>query len=707
MGKWWCILCWLLPVAEAFVGQVRLDLDFAPQCSAGATVVLAHPGCRPSPWFPAVLLQNDASNGNATLLYGWSSNLQDGWTRATAVPAGSLTFYQCLQEEWRPDGERGRGYDFLPSCDGTNCVTGCIVSDAAACNKSRMQLGEVCSIPCERDGVVDLPCDALAWPEQRSVECLAKIVYCDEVGNATGDETGCVDRNGGTTSTTVPQSERYFQGCGELQLLTAGVVAMPDNQMVSGAYYFEIGVGDGKAAGFVDSAWTNQGDHQWLSTSPGSSGHIGLAVRFLTKERAEIRFSWDGVWGNAQQIQFSQYLVPVVFAEESSWRIPADAWLFLAPSIIYGPLTRRRFPNVCNFPLDFEMMVQPPVCRNGLRALGSLEECSEAGLHLGVLTDAIEGFFQGFPSECFLCEECDNGDLFWNNASGADAMTETIRQAPSAGALCRRGPSNDTQASSTVGPTQQAEFYMAAGTCPSHYLQIFNATVCEAAALDLGLGFQTVAAVSLPTAPLDGAVYWPIGCFYCPLCDTAHLFLNDRPEGINNSEELVSVSPTPSQVNSATSTWLLCQSVMDPQTTSTLPWLWTLPVTTTEKITWETTVQETTTAESTTFPLATAGIVYLGDVQCENPYQVAVQLQWWEDPNMLMLIGGGVALCGLASVCLWFWGICHQCCSCLGRLCCCCMRQAAEAVEAGPPDELIFFDPPPGWKPTKVPGLVL
>ena len=97
-------------------------------------------------------------------------------------------------------------------------------------------------------------------------------------------------------------------------------------------------------------------------------------------------FGTSALVGRCLGLRFSQYLVPVVFAEapwwhvefqgafgsrelpsaskhgtqESSWRIPADAWLFLAPSIIYGPLTRRRFPNVCNFPLDFEMMVQPP-----------------------------------------------------------------------------------------------------------------------------------------------------------------------------------------------------------------------------------------------------------------------------------------------------------------------------------------------------------
>eukprot|EP00434_Breviolum_minutum_P018696 symbB.v1.2.016498.t1/scaffold1254.1/size128712/12 len=113
--------------------------------------------------------------------------------------------------------------------------------------------------------------------------------------------------------------------------------------------------------------------------------------------------------------------------------------------------------------------------------------------------------------------------------------------------------------------------------------------------------------------------------------------------------------------------------------------------------------------ESTTLPIAAAGIVYLGDVQCDNPYEVAVELEWWQDPNILIQIGGGVATCGLASACLWFWGICHRCCNCVQRIFCCCRKKPEEPVVQADQDEdeVIFFHPPPGWKPTKVPGLVL
>eukprot|EP00913_Durusdinium_trenchii_P005707 g5325.t1 len=206
-----------------------------------------------------------------------------------------------------------------------------------------------------------------------------KLTYNEDEFNATAAETGCTDRFGSTTSTVRP-SDRDLRGCAELQELRGGAVGMPQNLMVSGAYYFEVWVRSGEevrlidpkkccatcqlcpqVAGFVDSAWAGLEEHQWLSSSTGSNpGHIGIAVRFLAEELAEVRFSWDGTWKNPQQIQFSQYLIPVVFALESSWRIPADAWLFLAPSIFYQPLTQREFPRLCAFPLDFEMMAQPP-----------------------------------------------------------------------------------------------------------------------------------------------------------------------------------------------------------------------------------------------------------------------------------------------------------------------------------------------------------
>lgn len=38
------------------------------------------------------------------------------------VPLGRLTSYGCLREEWYVDGERGRGYDYLPSCEAIDCV---------------------------------------------------------------------------------------------------------------------------------------------------------------------------------------------------------------------------------------------------------------------------------------------------------------------------------------------------------------------------------------------------------------------------------------------------------------------------------------------------------------------------------------------------------------------------------------------------------
>ncbi|CAJ1341396.1 unnamed protein product [Effrenium voratum] len=137
-----------------FVGRVRLDLEIAAPCADGAFVVLQHPGCRPSPWFPAVLLQSDARDGNSTLLYGWSSETQGAWTRATAVPTEGLTFYECVQRDWQPDGDLGRGYEYLPSCEAVPCVTGCTVSAASAGCGDRLSLGDVCAVECARDGAL-------------------------------------------------------------------------------------------------------------------------------------------------------------------------------------------------------------------------------------------------------------------------------------------------------------------------------------------------------------------------------------------------------------------------------------------------------------------------------------------------------------------------------------------------------------------------
>lgn len=450
---------------------------------------------------------------------------------------------------------------------------------------------------------------------------------------------------------------------------------MPQNLMVSGAYYFEVWVRSGEeVAGFVDSAWAGLEEHQWLSSSTGSNpGHIGIAVRFLAEELAEVRFSWDGTWKNPQQIQFSQYLIPVVFALESSWRIPADAWLFLAPSIFYQPLTQREFPRLCAFPLDFEMMAQPPVCRNGLHPLESPEECADAGFHVGVLdSTALEGDFEGWPAACFVCEECDTGDLFWNNASGSGLVNATIRLAPGAAALCTR-KIKVTEAPSSTSQSLPP-FRLEAGACGAGYLPIFNTSVCEDAGLHLSLAFQSVIVVTLPTATDAEAFFWPSGCFYCPLCSTGHLFLNRHgmaSSGGNRSEK----SKTSGEASTAT--WLLCE--MEEQegaaslSSTSFSWDWTLPITTTapNQIFTEPS-EDTTFPQSTSLPVSNAGIIYLGDVQCENPYQVAVVLQWWEDPSTLSLIAGGMVSCCVATVCLWFWGICHRCCICIGRICCCC-----------------------------------
>ncbi|CAE7401790.1 unnamed protein product, partial [Symbiodinium necroappetens] len=177
-----------------FVGEVRLDLELSARCADSSVVVLLHPGCDPSPSFPAVILQTDPISGNATVVYGWSSDGQESWTRATLVPIAGATAYDCLQEEWQPDGERGRGYDFLPTCPGFPCVTGCLVSSPEACDgRTRLEQGENCSVPCEKEGLVNLTCDGLAWPELRSTVCTAEVIFCDEL-NGTSPEVPCESR---------------------------------------------------------------------------------------------------------------------------------------------------------------------------------------------------------------------------------------------------------------------------------------------------------------------------------------------------------------------------------------------------------------------------------------------------------------------------------------------------------------------------------
>ncbi|CAE7310174.1 unnamed protein product, partial [Symbiodinium sp. CCMP2592] len=188
-------LFWLWPLTWSdFVGEVRLDLELSARCADSSVVVLLHPGCDPSPSFPAVILQSDPISGNATVVYGWSSDGQEAWTRATLVPMAGATAYDCLQEDWQPDGERGRGYDFLPTCPGFPCVTGCLVSSPEACDgRTRLEQGENCSVPCEKEGLMNLTCDGLAWPELRSTVCTAEVIFCDEL-NGTSPEVPCESR---------------------------------------------------------------------------------------------------------------------------------------------------------------------------------------------------------------------------------------------------------------------------------------------------------------------------------------------------------------------------------------------------------------------------------------------------------------------------------------------------------------------------------
>jgi len=713
-------LFWLWPLTcSDFVGEVRLDLELSARCADFSVVVLLHPGCDPSPSFPAVILQSDPISGNATVVYGWSSDGQEAWTRATLVPMAGATAYDCLQEEWQPDGERGRGYDFLPTCPGFPCVTGCLVSSPEACDgRTRLEQGENCSVPCEKEGLMNLTCDGLAWPELRSTVCTAEVIFCDEL-NGTSPEVPCESRGSTTSSTTLAQADRRFRGCSELVELSPGVVGMPDNRMVSGAYYLEIGVETGaEVAGFVDASWSpTEPGHQWLSTPGGSeAGYIGLAVRFVGEGLAEVRFSWDGVWSGPQQLEFDEHLILVVFTTEATtWHIPLFSWRYLAPSIFYAPLTQRPFPEVCHFPLRFQMMATPPVCRDGLLPLDLPEDCQAAGFYLGVaIPQVLVVDFPGYPANCFFCQECDQGDLYFNNASIEETATETIRAAPLAAALCSDGPlRSTTEAAGNVSMFTE-EFRLGRGRCRQGYNLISDAVVCERAAREMALVFDgTVALVNWPAALGSVENYWPVGCFYCPLCDTAHVFLNRGLDAGNATTVNEPASMTgPAATEAPAAVQLLCSAPADRLVTSTTsqePWLRTLPITTTfaATLTEEPDIETTTVAEtSSTLVAADAGIIYLGDVQCDDPYRIQRELEWWEEPALLAQVGGGLGGCCCLSACLWFWGICHRIGSCIFRCCGCCRPRRSKA-EAKEQEELIFFNPPPGWQPTRVPGLQL
>ena len=43
--------------------------------------------------------------------------------RNCEVPTKGLTFYECVQRDWQPDGDLGRGYEYLPSCEAVPCAT--------------------------------------------------------------------------------------------------------------------------------------------------------------------------------------------------------------------------------------------------------------------------------------------------------------------------------------------------------------------------------------------------------------------------------------------------------------------------------------------------------------------------------------------------------------------------------------------------------
>lgn len=222
----------------------------------------------------------------------------------------------------------------------------------------------------------------------------------------------------------------------------------------------------------------------------------------------------------------------------------------------------------------------------------------------------------------------------------------------------------------------------------------------------------TVAVVNWPAALGSVENYWPVGCFYCPLCDTAHVFLNRGLDAGNTTVDEPASTTGPAATQASAAVQLLCSAPADRLVTSTTsqePWLRTLPITTTfaAALTQEPDIETTTIAEtSSTLVAADAGIIYLGDVQCDAPYRIQRELEWWEEPALLAQVGGGLGGCCCLSACLWFWGICHRIGSCIGRCCGCC-RPRHKKAEVKEQEELIFFNPPPGWQPTRVPGLQL
>ncbi|CAE7648004.1 unnamed protein product, partial [Symbiodinium pilosum] len=103
----------------------------------------------------------------------------------------------------------------------------------------------------------------------------------------------------------------------------------------------------------------------------------------------------------------------------------------------------------------------------------------------------------------------------------------------------------------------------------------------ERAARDLSLVFDgTIAVVALPQALGSMDNYWPLGCFYCPLCDTAHVFLNQGQSGGNASVERSPASTTRAATTEASAAvQLLCRAPPDrlaSTSTSEEPWLRTL-----------------------------------------------------------------------------------------------------------------------------------
>eukprot|EP00931_Biecheleriopsis_adriatica_P116814 TRINITY_DN92404_c0_g1_i1.p1 TRINITY_DN92404_c0_g1~~TRINITY_DN92404_c0_g1_i1.p1 ORF type:complete len:762 (+),score=132.55 TRINITY_DN92404_c0_g1_i1:69-2354(+) len=739
-----CSTLGLVLVASAdFVGKVQLDIEVSASCEPGNLITLEHPLCRNSPLFPAMVMQVDAADGNATLYFGWSSRGQDAWTRPTLLPLAGANSYDCLEADWKPDGEVGRGYDYEPSCDPVSCITGCIVSPPSGCvgSPSRLELGDVCLVRCggENKDELNLTCDGAAWPELRSFECRPEITFCDEV-NGTANTTGCVARGGSQTTTEeLVLGDRLFRGCSEFQQLADGVVGMPDNLMSSGSYYFEVEVQDpSEVVGFADSLWSaGEDEHSWKSSPPAGKvgpGCVGAAVRFVKEGKAEVRFAWDGAWGPSRTIEFAEPLIPVAFATQPiSWRIVEDAWIFKPPDPRFRPLTQQRFPLVCHFPPEYMMMDRPPLCREDFISLTTPQACAVAALHLGFREAfAHEGNFVGWPANCFYCRECGlSGDLYWNTAASENTSSSSIRQAPDAAAICIRRPPEVQQdeATTTTSTTvvdgavddifeTMPEYRTAFGTCQGGYLHVFSLEICVAAARELGLLFNGKAiVVNLPKGQ-GGSMSWPDGCFYCPLCDTGHLFFNGIPseeDPCKDSESPDCNSSSPAVRNASKSNEesndvgvptegnaILAQPIcrappellVTPEPPPSTSFNKVLPITTTALDSLERIDEaELTTTDDfgvTTELVAEPGVYFLGDMTCDNPHVIERVLEWWERPELMSLIAFGTAgfctLCG----CLWFWGICHKACGCIrNRLCCCCpCCKRRERKE-----EPIFFNP--------------